>query len=68
MGEDPVSRQQQFDELARGKQKSLVGEIVHMLRVNKKWWLVPLCFMALAIGALFFLSGTVAAPLIYTLF
>ncbi|MDH7501717.1 MAG: DUF5989 family protein [Verrucomicrobiota bacterium] len=38
------------------------------LRENKKWWLLPIIVMLLVFGLLLFLSGTVLAPFIYTLF
>ncbi|MGC8988912.1 MAG: DUF5989 family protein [Verrucomicrobiia bacterium] len=38
------------------------------LRENKKWWLLPIIVMLLVFGLLVFLSGTVLAPFIYTLF
>ena len=35
---------------------------------NKKWWLAPIVLAVLLIGALVVLSGSAAAPFIYTLF
>jgi hypothetical protein len=46
----------------------LLHEIWGYLRVNKKWWLLPIVVMLLAFGILIFLSGTSLAPFIYTLF
>jgi uncharacterized protein DUF5989 len=52
------------DETPRG----LLGELWNFLRHNKKWWLLPVLTVLLLMGLLIFLSGTAAAPLIYTLF
>jgi len=35
---------------------------------NKKWWLVPVVLVILAVGALIILGSTSAAPFVYTLF
>ena len=50
------------------QQQSLVREFIDFLSANKKWWLLPIILVLLAVAALIFLSGTVAAPFIYTLF
>jgi hypothetical protein len=39
-----------------------------MIMQNKKWWLVPILVMVLALGLIVFLGGTAAAPFIYTFF
>lgn len=38
------------------------------LRQNKKWWVLPILTIMMLLGALMLLSGTSAAPFIYTLF
>jgi hypothetical protein len=39
------------------------------MRVRKKWWLVPVILVMLAVGALIvFAQGSVLAPFIYTIF
>jgi hypothetical protein len=59
----------QFEEAARSEQpKGLVVEFWQFLRHNKKWWLLPIVTMIFVLGVLVFLSGTAAAPFIYTLF
>ena len=59
----------QFEEAAREqRQKGLAVEFWQFLRHNKKWWLLPIVTMIFAFGLLVFLSGTAAAPFIYTLF
>ena len=46
----------------------IVGEFWYFLSHTKKWWLLPIVAILLAFGVLVFLSGTAAAPFIYTLF
>ena len=50
---------------ARG---GFLGEYLEFLRHNKKWWLLPLLAVMVLFGLLLLLSGTAAAPFIYTLF
>jgi len=48
---------------------SIIKEFWEFLRVRKKWWLTPIIFMLLLLGALIFLTeGSAIAPFIYTLF
>ncbi len=47
---------------------SLLRELWDFLREDKKWWLLPIVASLLLMGLLNFLSGTAAAPFIYTLF
>jgi hypothetical protein len=61
-------RRARFEEAARAPQAGLVREMVDFLRDNKKWWLVPILVVFLGLGFLIFLSGTAAAPFVYTLF
>ncbi len=49
-------------------EQSLVGELIDFLRTNKKWWLAPILIVMLLMGVLILLSGSAAAPFIYTLF
>ena len=57
-----------FSKQAEEPQLSLVAEMIDFLKHNKKWWLTPIILILLAVGALILLSGTAAAPFIYTLF
>jgi hypothetical protein len=57
-----------FEQAGQAGQTSLVGEFVHFLKHNKKFWLIPLLLVLLSIGLLLILGGTAAAPFIYTLF
>ena len=48
---------------------TLMGELWAYMRVRKKWWLMPLVLMMLAIGLLIaFAQGSALAPFIYTIF
>jgi len=51
---------------ARGT--SLVSELWGFLRVNKKWWLLPILLVMGVFSLLILLAGTGVAPFIYTLF
>lgn len=59
----------EFEEAARTQgDGNLFGELWLFLRDNKKWWLLPILVVLLAFGLLVLLSGSGAAPFIYTLF
>ena len=48
---------------------SILREFWEFLRVRKKWWLLPIVFFLLILGAvLVFAKGSALAPLIYSLF
>ena len=56
-----------FEEAAKhAAQPSIAREFFEFLRYNKKWWLLPILLVLLVFGVLIFLSGTGAAPFIYT--
>ena len=58
-----------FDEAAReGRRSGLLSEFLYFLKTSKKWWLLPIVIIILLFGVLILLSGTAAAPFIYTLF
>jgi hypothetical protein len=64
----PDLPESEFDRLARDdRPPSLALEFWEFLRHNKKWWLLPIVIVLLLFGVLIFLSGTGAAPFIYTL-
>jgi hypothetical protein len=59
------------DDFARQAEQSSAGivtEFIQFLRHNKKWWLLPIILVLLAVGVLVVLSSTALAPFIYTLF
>jgi hypothetical protein len=46
-----------------------VGELWRFLRVRKKFWLLPIILMTVALGGILVLAqGSAVAPFIYTLF
>jgi len=57
-----------FVHQAQQQRPGLIAELVDFLRNNKKWWLTPIVLVLLLVGGLIMLSGTAAAPFIYTLF
>ncbi len=58
-----------FENAARTtRERGPVGELWYFLGRSKKWWLLPILVVILGFGLLVFLSGTAAAPFIYTLF
>ena len=68
MSKDDENRSDDFSEMATGPQTGIVREFWDFLLHNKKWWLTPIVLVLLVVGALVLLSGTAAAPFIYTLF
>ncbi len=48
--------------------ESFFQELWGFLAHNKKWWLLPILLVMMLFGVLLLLSGTAAAPFIYTLF
>lgn len=53
---------------AESRDVGLVGELWGFLKATRKWWLLPIIVVIVMFGLLVFLSGTGAAPFIYTLF
>jgi hypothetical protein len=58
----------QFEKAAQEQPVGPLREFFDFLRDNKKWWLLPIVVVLLVFGALVLVSGTAAAPFIYTLF
>ncbi len=71
MSDDPQPKPEDADDdFARQADEAelgLLAEFWDFLIHNKKWWLTPIILVLLAMGALILLSGTAAAPFIYTL-
>jgi hypothetical protein len=66
MSDRPLS---DFEKAALSPERdSLLREFWDFLRNNKKWWLLPMLTILILFGLLMLLSGTAAAPFIYTLF
>ena len=61
-------RKEEFLDQAAAGRSSLPSEFWHFLKHNKKWWLLPIVIVMLLVGVLVILSGSAAAPFIYTLF
>jgi hypothetical protein len=57
-----------FERQAEEPQPTMVGELLGFVMSNKKWWMIPILVMIVALGLIVFLGGTAAAPFIYTLF
>ena len=64
----PVGRDDFARELDQAEQLPFLIELWQFMRDNKKWWLGPIVLALLLLGGLIALSGTVAAPFVYTLF
>ena len=66
---EPEKPKSEFSQIADDAQEqSLLAELIDFLKTNKKWWLAPIILVMLSIGLLMFLSGSAAAPFIYSLF
>ncbi len=47
----------------------IAGQLWDFMRVNKKWWLLPMFLVLLLFGiVLVFAEGSAFAPFIYTIF
>ena len=58
-----------FEQAAKAeRRRGANGEFWYFLSQTKKWWLLPIVIVLLVFGVLMALSGTAAAPFIYTLF
>ncbi len=58
----------EFEREASEKPQGIVREFLDFLMHNKKWWLTPIILVLLLVTVLIVLSGSAAAPFIYTLF
>jgi len=58
----------EFEKAAASENQGVVAEFVRFLKNNKKFYLIPILIVLLAMGLLIVLGGTAAAPFIYTLF
>ena len=63
-----MSAKNDFEEASQEKQENLLSEFMGFLKQNKKFWLLPLILVMLALAAMLVLTSTAAAPFIYTLF
>ncbi len=58
---------ERFEDHAGAARRGILCEFLGFLAHNKKWWLLPIVLVLLAISFLVVLGGT-ALPWIYTLF
>lgn len=65
---EPSDRVTQFERAGEEQPMGLLAEFWLFIREEKKWWLTPIVLVLLLAGVAIFLSGTGAAPFIYTLF
>lgn len=65
--DDPVEFMRE-SERRRGQSPSIIREFAAFLRTEKKWWLTPLLLVLFLFAGLIALSGSAAAPFIYSLF
>jgi hypothetical protein len=63
-----MSKEKSFEQLSKENRSSLFGEFWEFLKHNKKWWLLPIILILLALGLLVLLSSSAIAPFIYPLF
>lgn len=62
-------RRSEFSQVAETEgEQSLFGEFIDFLTMNKKWWLAPIIITLILLGGLLYLSGSAAAPFVYSLF
>jgi hypothetical protein len=55
--------------MPKASKLGILVELWDFMKVRKKWWLGPIVFMLVLLGALLFLTqGSALAPFIYTLF
>ena len=60
--------QDEFSREAEADRVGLAAEFWDFLKHNKKWWLLPILLVMVAIGVIIALGATGAAPFIYPLF
>jgi hypothetical protein len=65
---EPTNDNNDFEREASEPQQGIVREFLDFLLHNKKWWLTPIILVLLLVTVLIVLSGSAAAPFIYTLF
>jgi hypothetical protein len=61
-------KKSEFENISNKKSENIFTEYWGFLKENKKWWLLPILLTFLFFGVLIILSGSGAAPFIYTLF
>ena len=65
--DDRHDKSDDFAKQAEEMQPGIIAEFWDFLIHNKKWWITPIVVVLLLMGVLILLSGTSAAPFIYTI-
>jgi hypothetical protein len=68
MSRHQANEPKSFADLADTRPPGFLQELWHLLVTHRSWMLVPIIAAIVILGALVMLSGTGAAPFIYTLF
>jgi hypothetical protein len=68
MSRHQANEPKSFADLADRRPPTFLQEVWHLLVTHRSWVLVPIIAAILILGVLVMLSGTGAAPFIYTLF
>jgi hypothetical protein len=50
------------------KRRSLAAEFFDYLMENKKWWMIPIILVVLALTVLLVFANSAAAPFLYAMF
>ena len=58
----------EFEKASNQKQDNLVTEFLGFLKETRKFWMIPLIIVMLALATLLVLTNSALAPFIYTLF
>ena len=65
---DETTPDKSFEKAVQAGAGGFFAEYWAFVRHTKKYWLIPILVILLLFGGLLLLSGTAAAPFIYTLF
>lgn len=64
-----MNREERLQQLVRsGGRQTAFSDFYYFLKENKRWWLIPFILTLLVVGLVVLLSGTGAAPFVYTFF
>ena len=66
MADRPPQETSEFEQAE--SEKGLVAEFWEFLMQNKKFWMIPIILVLVALGGLLIAGGSGLAPLIYALF
>ena len=58
----------EFARQGKRNRSSTAVEVFRLLRKTRKWWMLPLILVMLALGIFMVLSSSGVAPFIYTVF